>query len=171
MRRRAFLLPSSPNSTLSTFLYINKIFKTKLKIKHICFRKIKFQQNQIDFKELIDSVSNSNGLILDCHSICPCELSIQLRLRYNGRRRLFVLCGEKTPLDDDDDEDGDYDMGQIRNKKSVDKWRGGVYNSINILHKGGARSKGFFFCQGKKISKERNTLGGGKLFTRRKFFC
>jgi hypothetical protein len=79
---------SSTNSTLSTFLYINKIFKSKIKIKHICFRKIKFQQNQIDFKELIDSVSNSNGLILDCHSICPCELSIQLRLRYNGKRRL-----------------------------------------------------------------------------------
>ena len=106
---------SSTNSTLSTFLYINKIFKSKIKIKHICFRKIKFQQNQIDFKELIDSVSNSNGLILDCHSICPCELSIQLRLRYNGKRRLFVLCGEKTPLDDDDDEEDDYDMKEEDN--------------------------------------------------------
>ena len=106
---------SSTNSTLSTFLYINKIFKSKIKIKHICFRKIKFQQNQIDFKELIDSVSNSNGLILDCHSICPCELSIQLRLRYNGKRRLFVLSGEKTPLDDDDDEEDDYDMKEEDN--------------------------------------------------------
>ena len=106
---------SSTNNTLSTFLYMNRILKTKIKIKHICFRKLKFQPNQADFKELIDSVSNSNGLIFDCHSVCPCELSIQLRLRYNGRRRLFVLCGEKTPLDDDDDEDGDYDMREEDN--------------------------------------------------------
>ena len=106
---------SSTNNTLSTFLYMNRILKTKIKIKHICFRKLKFQPNQADFKELIDSVSNSNGLIFDCHSVCPCELSIQLRLRYNGRRRLFVLCGEKTPLDDDDDEEDDYDMREEDN--------------------------------------------------------
>ena len=87
---------SSTNNTLSTFLYMNRILKTKIKIKHICFRKIKFQQNQTDFKELINSVSNSNGLIFDCHSVCPFELSIQLRLRYNSRRRLLFYVEKNT---------------------------------------------------------------------------
>ena len=87
---------SSTNNTLSTFLYMNRILKTKIKMKHICFRKIKFQQNQTDFKELINSVSNSNGLIFDCHSVCPFELSIQLRLRYNSRRRLLFYVEKNT---------------------------------------------------------------------------
>ena len=87
---------SSTNNTLSTFLYMNRILKTKIKIKNICFRKIKFQQNQTDFKELINSVSNSNGLIFDCHSVCPFELSIQLRLRYNSRRRLLFYVEKNT---------------------------------------------------------------------------
>ena len=106
---------SSTNNTLRTLLHMNKILEKKIKIKHICFRKIKYQQNQLVFKDLVESVTNSNGLYLDSHSICPCELSIQLRLRYNGHRKLFVLCGEKTPLDDDDDEDGDYDMKEDDN--------------------------------------------------------
>ena len=106
---------SSTNDTLETLLHMNKILEKKIQIKHICFRKIKYQQNQVAFKDLVDSTTNSNGLYLDSHSVCPCELSIQLRLRFNGRRRLFVLCGEKTPLDDDDDEDGDYDMKEEDN--------------------------------------------------------
>ena len=106
---------SSTNSTLQNLIHMNKILEKKIKIKHICFRKINYQPNQAVFKDFVNTVCNSNGLYLDCHSVCPCELSIQLRLRYNGRRRLFVLCGEKTPLDDDDDEDGDYDMKEEDN--------------------------------------------------------
>ena len=66
---------------------------------------MKFKQNQQEFQEFLKNVTNMNGLYLESHSVCKCEISIQLRLRYNGRRRLFVLCGVKTPLDDDDDED------------------------------------------------------------------
>ena len=106
---------SSTNGTLDILLHMNKILEKKIKIKHICFRRIKYQQNQAQFKELIDSVTNSNGLYLDSFSVCPCQLSIQLRLRFNGKRKLFVLCGEKTPLDDDDDDDGDYDMKEDDN--------------------------------------------------------
>lgn len=106
---------SSTNNTLQTLLHMNKILQNKIKLKHICFRKIKYQQNQLIFKDFVNSVTNTNGLYLDSHSVCPCELSIQLRLRFNGHRRLFVLCGEKTPLDDDDDEDGDYDMKEEDN--------------------------------------------------------
>ena len=103
---------SSTNDTLKIFLHMNKILEKKIKIKHICFRKIKYDQHQNQFQTLIKTITNNNGLYLDSHSVCPCELSIQLRIRYNGRRRLFVLSGEKTTLDDDDDEDGEYDIKQ-----------------------------------------------------------
>ena len=103
---------SSTNDTLKILLHMNKILEKKIKIKHICFRKIKYDQHQSQFQTLIKTITNNNGLYLDSHSVCPCELSIQLRLRYNGRRRLFVLSGEKTPLDDDNDEDGEYDIKQ-----------------------------------------------------------
>ena len=74
-----------------------------------------FSKNKISTKYFLNSVTNTNGLYLDSHSICPCELSVQLRLRYKDKRKLFVLCGEKTPLDDDDDDDGDYDMKEDDN--------------------------------------------------------
>ena len=106
---------SSTNSTLQILLHMNKILEKKIKIKHICFRKIKYDQNQTMFQTLIKTITNTNGLYLDSHSVCPCELSIQLRLRFNGRRRLFVLSGENTPLDDDEDEDGDYDIKEEDN--------------------------------------------------------
>ena len=106
---------SSTNSTLQTLLHMNKILDKKIKLKHICFRNINYQSNQSVFKDFVNTVTNNNGLYLESHSVCPCELSIQLRLRFKGRRRLFVLCGEKTSLDDDDDDDGDYDMKEEDN--------------------------------------------------------
>ena len=106
---------SSTNNTLQTLLHMNRILENKIKIKHISFRKIKFRDNLSIFEDFLKSVTNSNGLYLDSHSVCSCELSVQLRLRYNGRRRLFVLCGEKTPLDDDDDEDGENEMKEEDN--------------------------------------------------------
>jgi hypothetical protein len=84
---------------------MNKVLKKKIKIKQICFRKMKFKKNQQEFKNFLKTVTNLNGLYLESHSVCRCELSIQLRIRYNGKRRLFVLCGERTPLEDDEDED------------------------------------------------------------------
>ena len=106
---------SSTNSTLQTLLHMNKILDKKIKLKHICFRNINYQSNQSVFKDFVNTVTNNNGLYLESHSVCPCELSIQLRLRFKNRRRLFVLCGEKTSLDDDDDDDGDYDMKEEDN--------------------------------------------------------
>ena len=106
---------SSTNNTIQTLLHMNRILENKIKIKHISFRKIKYRDNLSIFEDLLKSVTNSNGLYLDSHSVCACELSVQLRLRHNGRRRLFVLCGVKTPLDDDDIEDGDNDMKEEDN--------------------------------------------------------
>ena len=84
---------------------MNKVLKEKIKIKFICFRKLKYKQNKIEFKDFLNNIINLNGLYFEFHSVCTCDLSIQLRLRYNGKRRLLVLCGDKSPLEDDCDED------------------------------------------------------------------
>ena len=64
---------SSTNNTLKALLHMNKILEKKIKIKHICFRKIKYQKNQVVFKDLIESVTNFSGLYLESHSACHCE--------------------------------------------------------------------------------------------------
>ena len=96
---------SSTEKNMQLLLHMNQVLKDKIQIKHICFRKMKFKQHQQEFQDFLKNITNLNGLYLESHSICKCELSIQLRLRYNGKRRLFVLCGERSPLDDDEDED------------------------------------------------------------------
>ena len=96
---------SSTDPNMQLLLHMNKVLKEKIKIKVICLRKMKYKQNQIEFKEFLNNIININGLYFESHSVCRCELSIQLRLRYNGKRRLLVLCGDKSPLEDDCDED------------------------------------------------------------------
>ena len=96
---------SSTEETMQILLHMNKVLRKKIKIKHICFRKMKFKNKQQEFKDFLKTITNLNGLYLESHSLCRCEISVQLRLRYNGKRRLFVLCGERTPLEDDEDED------------------------------------------------------------------
>ena len=96
---------SSTEQNMQLLLHMNKVLKEKVKIKHICFRKMKYKESQLKFKDFLENIIKLNGLYFDSYSICKCELSIQLRLRFNGKRRLFVLCGEKSPLEDDGDED------------------------------------------------------------------
>ena len=106
---------SSTDQKMQLFLHMNKILKEKIKIKHICFRKMKYKESQKNFQEFLENILNLNGLNFESHSVCRCELSIQLRLRYNGKRRLFVLCGDKTPLEDDEDEDNPIDYKEDDN--------------------------------------------------------
>ena len=96
---------SSTDQNMQLLLHMNKVLKEKIKIKFICFRKLKYKQNQIEFKDFLNNIINLNGLYFESHSVCRCDLSIQLRLRYNGKRRILVLCGDKSPLEDDCNED------------------------------------------------------------------
>ena len=103
---------SSTEKNMILLLHMNKVLKEKIQIKHICFRKIKFKQDQQPFQDFFQTITNMNGLYLESYSVCKCELSIQLRLKYNGKRRLFVLCGEKSQLEDDEDEEKDNDLNE-----------------------------------------------------------
>ena len=100
---------SSTEKNMQLLLHMNKVLKEKIKVKYICFRKLKFKQNQKEFEEFLYNIINLNGLYFESYSLCKCELSIQLRLRYNDKRKLFILCGDKSPLDDDEDEDDSLD--------------------------------------------------------------
>ena len=107
---------SSTEKNMQLLLHMNRVLKEKIKIKHICFRKMKFKQSQKEFEEFLKNIINLNGLYFESYSLCRCELSIQLRLRYNGKRRLFVLCGDRSPLDDDGDEDNSFDNREEDNE-------------------------------------------------------
>ena len=101
---------SSTNKTVKLFLQLNKIQKQKTKIKFISFSKLKFNDQQSQYNEFLNNVINANGLYIDSYNICKNETSIQLRIRYNGKRKVFVLSGKRTPLDDDGDYDDDDDQ-------------------------------------------------------------
>ena len=109
LKENKFLLErfklSSTDKNMQLLLQMNKVLKEKIKIKHICFRKLKYNKSQEKFKDFLNNIINLNGLYFESQSICQCELSIQLRLRYNGKRKLFILCGEQSPLEDDGDEE------------------------------------------------------------------
>ena len=94
---------SSTNKSMQLLLQINKVLKNKIKIKQISFTKMKYDHQQLKFKEFLTIITNSNGLFLDSYQICETELSIQLRIRHKKKRKVFVLCGKRTPLDDDDE--------------------------------------------------------------------
>ena len=58
---------SSTEKNMQLLLHMNKVLKEKIKIKHICFRKMKFKQNQQEFQEFLKNVTNMNGLYLESH--------------------------------------------------------------------------------------------------------
>ena len=55
---------SSTNDTLNILLHINKASQKLLKIGYVAFKKIKYADNQIDFENLINSVTTQNGLFI-----------------------------------------------------------------------------------------------------------
>ncbi len=143
---------SSTDQNMQLLLHMNKILKEKVTIKHICFRKMKYKESQLKFKDFLENILNLNGLFFDSHSICRCELSIQLRLRYNGKRRLFVLCGEKSPLEDDGDEE---DMDD-REEDNVMLEEGANYDQNQEVQNEGEVEEDPYEIEEKKDDKEYN---------------
>ena len=143
---------SSTDQNMQLLLHVNKILKEKVTIKHICFRKMKYKESQLKFKDFLENILNLNGLFFDSHSICRCELSIQLRLRYNGKRRLFVLCGEKSPLEDDGDEE---DMDD-REEDNVMLEEGANYDQNQEVQNEGEVEEDPYEIEEKKDDKEYN---------------
>ena len=143
---------SSTDQNMQLLLHMNKILKEKVTIKHICFRKMKYKESQLKFKDFLENILNLNGLYFDSHSICRCELSIQLRLRYNGKRRLFVLCGEKSPLEDDGDEE---DMDD-REEDNVMLEEGANYDQNQEVQNEGEVEEDPYEIEEKKDDKEYN---------------
>ena len=55
---------TSNNDKMNILLHINKSSQKLIKIGFIAFKKIKYEEDQLDFKKFIDSVTNQNGLFL-----------------------------------------------------------------------------------------------------------
>ena len=56
---------SSTEKNMQLLLHMNRVLKEKIKIKHICFRKMKFKQSQKEFEEFLKNIINLNGYILN----------------------------------------------------------------------------------------------------------
>ena len=95
---------SSPNPTLKMFLYTNKTSPAKAEIKYLCFRKMNFQEKQKEFTDMLSYVLNKSKLNLTSHKVCKCVLSIQLCIYFRTKRKVLVLCGDRIPIDDDDND-------------------------------------------------------------------
>jgi hypothetical protein len=54
---------SSTDPNMQLLLHMNKVLKEKIKIKVICLRKMKYKQNQIEFKEFLNNIININFFI------------------------------------------------------------------------------------------------------------
>ena len=94
---------TSPDPTLKMFLYTNKVASTKTKIKHMCFRKMKYLGEQREYIEMVEEVLNKHKIDLtSSYDVCKCILSIQLVIYCRLKRKVLVLCGDRIPIDDDD---------------------------------------------------------------------
>ena len=56
---------SSTEKNMQLLLHMNRVLKEKIKIKHICFRKMKFKQSQKEFEEFLKNIINLNEYIFN----------------------------------------------------------------------------------------------------------
>ena len=100
---------SSNNDTMNILLHINKSSQKLIKIGYVAFKKIKYTDKQIDFENLINSVTTQNGLFLTSCDVCKCSLSIQLLLKYENNEKTFLLLGEPEQKKEEADVKGEDD--------------------------------------------------------------
>jgi len=95
---------SSKNDTLNILLHINKSSEKLIKIGYVAFKKIKYQDDQSEFEDFINSVTTQNGLFLTSCEVCKCSISIQLLLKYENNEKTFLLLGEPESKKEEDKE-------------------------------------------------------------------
>ena len=94
---------SSNNDTLNLLLQINELSKKLIKIGYVGFRRITYKDEQVEFCDFIENVTNQKGLYLTSCDVCKCIISIQLLLKYKDKEKIFVLSGVSTPIKKQDD--------------------------------------------------------------------
>ena len=93
---------SSPNKTLDLLIKINKSSQKLIKIGYIGFKKIIYKDEQIEFQDFVEEITNQNGLFLTSCDVCDCTICIQLVLIYGKKQKNFVLSGSpEAPKEED----------------------------------------------------------------------
>ena len=111
---------SSLNDTINILLQINKLSKKLIKIAYCGYKKITYKDEQVEFTNLIESVTKKNGLFLTSCDVCKCIISIQLLLKYKNEEKLFVLSGKSSPIKKDEKKEDNDKINKInKNEKNV----------------------------------------------------
>lgn len=95
---------TSNNESMNVMLYINKTSPKLIKIGYVGLKKIIFNEKEKDFEDFIFSVTKQNGLFITSCDVCNCTISIQLLLKYEGKEKAFLLCGNTTNINNQKNE-------------------------------------------------------------------
>ena len=84
---------SSTNDSLNILLQINKSSQKLIKLGYVGFKKIIYKDEQIEFQDFVEEITNQKGLFLTSCDVCECTVCIQLLLIFEKKYKKFVLSG------------------------------------------------------------------------------
>ena len=85
---------SSNNETFKILLNINKTSPKLIHIGYVVFKRLRFNDEQSDFKKVLYGVLKKNGLFITSCDMCSCSVSVQLLLKYEKEEKTFSLVKE-----------------------------------------------------------------------------
>ena len=84
----------SNDESLNALINLNKIKKTKNKIKYLIFDEIKYNNINFDFNPILESILLWNGIEIKFYNICNCEINIEFQLKYKEEEITIILSGK-----------------------------------------------------------------------------
>ena len=141
---------SSNNETFKILLNINKTSPKLIHIGYVVFKRLRFNDEQSDFKKVLYGVLKKNGLFITSCDMCSCSVSVQLLLKYEKEEKTFSLVKEskvsKNPENeekekekeksDDDNNDNEKEEGEKSSNKSKHMEEGEHNPFINFQENG-----------------------------------
>ena len=133
---------SSNNETFKILLNINKTSPKLIHIGYVVFKRLRFNDEQSDFKKVLYGVLKKNGLFITSCDMCSCSVSVQLLLKYEKEEKTFSLVKEskvsksqeneekekekenEKEKSDDDNNDNEKEEGEKSSNKSKHKEEG-----------------------------------------------
>ena len=142
---------SSNNETFKILLNINKTSPKLIHIGYVVFKRLRFNDEQSDFKKVLYGVLKKNGLFITSCDMCSCSVSVQLLLKYEKEEKTFSLVKEskvsKNPENEekekekekeksDDDNNNEKEEGEKSSNKSKHMEEGEHNPFINFQENG-----------------------------------
>ena len=148
---------SSNNETFKILLNINKTSPKLIHIGYVVFKRLRFNDEQSDFKKVLYGVLKKKGLFITSCDMCSCSVSVQLLLKYEKEEKTFSLVkeskvsknpeneekekekekeNEKEKSDDDNNNDNEKEEGEKSSNKSKHMEEGEHNPFINFQENG-----------------------------------